>query len=75
MMLNMYECQLLNIVHGKALYALASWIGLMAPKEKVVGSIFHAGVVVTTLVQPIRIKVHGLYHICTLGGNNMLIIS
>ena len=32
--------------------ALAWWLGLMAPNEEVVGSIPHAGVVLTTLVHP-----------------------
>ena len=32
--------------------ALAWWLGLMAPNEEVVGSIPHAGVVLTTVVHP-----------------------
>ena len=32
--------------------ALAWWLGLMAPNEEVVGSIPHAGVVLTTIVHP-----------------------
>ena len=32
--------------------ALAWWLGLMAPNEDVVGSIPHAGVVLTTVVHP-----------------------
>ena len=32
--------------------ALAWWLGLMAPNEEVVGSISHAGMVLTTVVHP-----------------------
>ena len=42
-------------VGGKAPRALAWWLGLMTPNEEVVGSIPHAGVVLTTL-WPIHIS-------------------
>jgi hypothetical protein len=35
--------------------ALAWWLGLMAPNEEVVGSIPHAGMVLTTIVHPIKV--------------------
>ena len=37
---------------GEAPRALAWWLGLMTPDEEVVGSIPHAGVVLTIIVHP-----------------------
>ena len=45
-------CVSIYIYKYKAPRALAWWLGLMAPNEEVVGSIPHAGVVLTTLVHP-----------------------
>ena len=41
---------------SKAPQALAWWLGLMAPNEEVVGSIPHAGVVLTTIVHPTMVR-------------------
>ena len=42
----------MHVHKHKAPRALAWWLGLMTPNEEVVGSIPHAGVVLTTLVHP-----------------------
>ena len=58
------------MVGAKAPRALAWWLGLMAPDEEVVGSIPHAGVVLTTLVHPTMMGALGGCHVCYLQGTS-----